>query len=122
MPCRVASLVAPCIVGQQSVWSHTPQATGAVGQAGFLAMPQHQRRSLIQLVHALKSLVADVDLAREVYPGTNAALDGLESAVESEWGRVEGNHMRGRARRYGRSVRSRRRCARISAVRRPRRS
>ena len=53
-------------------------------------MPQHQRRSLIQLVHALKSLVADVVSAGEVYPGTKAALDGLESAVESEWGQGRG--------------------------------
>ena len=34
----------------------------------------------------MKSIVEDVDLDGEVYPDTTAALRGLESAANSEWG------------------------------------
>jgi hypothetical protein len=48
-------------------------------------MAQRQRRTLMQLMRAMKRIVEDVDLDGEVYPDTTAALRGLESAVNSEW-------------------------------------
>jgi hypothetical protein len=53
-------------------------------------MAQERRRTLMQLVRAMKSIVEDVGLAREFYPDTTAALRGLESAVNSEWGQGRG--------------------------------
>ena len=47
-------------------------------------MAQRQRRTLMQLMRAMTSIVGDVDLDGEVYPDTTAALRGLESAVNSE--------------------------------------
>ena len=53
-------------------------------------MAQRQRRTLMQQMRAMKSIVEDVDLDGEVYPNTTAALRGLESAVNSEWGQGRG--------------------------------
>ena len=53
-------------------------------------MAQERRRTLMQLVRAMKRIVEDVDVGVELYPDTNAALRVLESAVESEWGQGRG--------------------------------
>ena len=53
-------------------------------------MAQRQRRTLTQLMRAMKSIAEHVDLDGEVYPDTTAALRGLESAVNSEWGQGRG--------------------------------
>ena len=53
-------------------------------------MAQRQRRTLTQLMRAMKSIVEDVDLDGEVYPDTTAALRGLERVVNSEWGQGRG--------------------------------
>ena len=45
---------------------------------------------MLQLVRVLKSIVEGVDSDGKLYPDTTAALRGLESAVNSEWGQGRG--------------------------------
>ena len=87
MPCSVASVLTPCIVAWGRL-QRKPQAR--LVDPGLVAMVQRQRRTLMQLMRAMKSIVEDVDLDGEVYPDTTAALRGLESAVNSKRGQGRG--------------------------------
>ena len=83
MPCSVASVLTPCIVAWGRL-QRKPQAR--LVDPGLLAMAQRQRRTLMQLMRAMKSIVEDMDKNGDVHPDTTAALRWLESAANSEWG------------------------------------
>jgi hypothetical protein len=98
VPCSVASVPTPCIVAWGRL-QRKPQAR--LVDPGLVAMVQRHRRTLLQLMRAMKRIVEDVDLAGELYPTQRLPCVGWTARSILSGGRVEGSHMRGRARSSG---------------------